>query len=232
MQHPRLDLDRIAATLRQAQRALASTPAPHGDHRDPLDDRIVANMLAGYGYVEWLVGAGIDVFAMGHHRHLLELNRLALCGTDPQQRSEYEAHLAATEQRFYAEPQAGIEDLVEWYRVHLGLSVWERAAGVYIRTLNEPQLFIEGNHRTGALAMSYVLLREGEPPFVLSPANAAEYFAPARTVREIRKHSIAALVRVPRLRRRLARMLIRESNPDFLLNPAATERTAHEAAAH
>ncbi len=189
-------------------------------------------MLAGYRYVEWLVGERIDVFAMGHHRHLLELNSLALCGTDPVRRREYAAHLSATERRFYEEPQAGIEDLIEWYRVHGGLSVWERAAGVCIRILNEPQLFIEGNHRTGALAMSYVLLREGKPPFVLSATNADEFFAAAAVVREIRKHSLAALVRVPRLRRRLARMLTRESNPDHLLRREPAGSTAHAVAAH
>lgn len=198
--------------------------------RDPLDERIIGNMVAGYAYIDWLVGAGIDVFAMGHHRHLLELNSLALCGADAAARTEFTAHLSATERRFYEEPHSGVEDLVEWYRIHAGLSVWERAAGVYLRILNEPQLFIEGNHRTGGLAMSYVLLREGEPPFVLSSANADEFFALGAIVRDIRKHSIAALIRVPRLRRRLAQMLIRESNPAYLLPPTAQQSLSDHAA--
>lgn len=220
-------------TLREAQRTLAASPGTHAGPREPLEEHAIANMLAGYAYVEWLVGRSIDVFAMGYHRHLLELNFRALCGTDPARRDEFAAHLAATEKRFYEEPQSGVEDLVEWHRVHAGLSVWERAAGLCLRTLNEPQLFIEGNHRTGALVMSYVLLREGEPPFVLSGANAAEYFAPASVVREIRKHSLAALVRVPRLRRRLAQLLLRESDPAYLLPHAAAHAPLdHEAAAH
>jgi hypothetical protein len=49
---------------------------------------------------------------------------------------------------------------------------WKRAAGVYVRTLSEPELFIEGNHRSGALVMSYILAREGYPPFVLTAENA------------------------------------------------------------
>jgi hypothetical protein len=43
-----------------------------------------------------------------------------------------------------------------------------RAAEVYIYILSEPQLFIAGNHRTGALVLSYILAREGRPPFVLT----------------------------------------------------------------
>lgn len=50
-------------------------------------------------------------------------------------------------------------------------------------------------------------------------------------VRDIRKHSIAALVRVPRLRRRLAQMLIRESNPAYLLPPTTQQSLSDHAAA-
>lgn len=57
-------------------------------NRDPLDERIIGNMVAGYAYVDWLVGAEIDVFAMGHHRHLLELNSLGLFGADAAARTE------------------------------------------------------------------------------------------------------------------------------------------------
>jgi Fic family protein len=42
--------------------------------------------------------------------------------------------------------------------------------------LSEPQVFIEGNDRTGALVMSYILAKAGQPPFVLSFANAKPYF--------------------------------------------------------
>jgi hypothetical protein len=68
--------------------------------------------------------------------------------------------------------------VMDWYALKEGKSVWRRAAGVYIRILSEPQLFIEGNHRTGALIMSYLLAREGRAPFVLTDDNAREYFNP------------------------------------------------------
>ena len=72
-----------------------------------------------------------------------------------------QAHRGDRGRRFYEEREGGIQDLVEWYAGHRGESAWDRAAGVYVRILSKPQLFIEGNHRTGALLMSYILLRDG-----------------------------------------------------------------------
>src|SRR5262249_55321038 len=147
----RLDLSAIEASLRGVQRHFdrinRRLPAP----RDPLSDAVVRNMIAGYAAVDTLVNDGVDVFAMGQLQHLLELNALVLCGTSPTRRAEYAEHRAATERRFYEQREGGIGDLVEWEARHRRESVWMHAAGVYIRALSKPQLFIEGNHRTGAL---------------------------------------------------------------------------------
>ena len=55
---------------------------------------------------------------------------------------------------------------------------------MYVRILSRPQLFIEGNQRTAALVMSYVVLRAGQPPFVLSARNAPDYFDPSTVIRD------------------------------------------------
>jgi Fic/DOC family len=186
--------------------------------RDPLDDRVLDNMLASYACVDALVAAAVDVFALGQLKHLLELNTLVLCGTDEARRAAHAGHLAATERRFYEERAAGIQDVVEWHTRLADDAPWERAAGVYVRMLSTPQLFIEGNHRTGALAMSYVLLRAGLPPFVLSTANAAGYFATSTALRDTHKGSPAALFRLPGLKRRLAALLREHAEPRYLLS--------------
>jgi hypothetical protein len=170
-------------------------------------------MLAGYAYVDELVAAGTDVFALGNLKHLLELNTLVLYGASTARRADHAGHLAANERRFYEERAAGVRDVVEWYARNAGESPWDRAAGVYVRMLSTPQLFIEGNHRTGALVMSYVLLRDGRPPFVLSAANAAAYFAPSTVIRHIHKNGPVALFRVPGIRRRLAAFLQAHADP-------------------
>ncbi len=185
--------------------------------RDPLDDRVVDNLLAGYAAVDALVAAGIDVFALGQAHHLLELNTLVLCGPSEARRATYVSHLAATERRFYEEREAGIQDVVEWWARHADESPWTRAAGVYVRMLSTPQLFIEGNHRTGVLVVAYILLRAGEPPFVLTVDNAAAYFEPSTVLRDIHKHRPAALFRLPGIRRRLAVLLRQHADERYLL---------------
>jgi hypothetical protein len=52
------------------------------------------------------------------------------------------------------------------------------------RGVSEPQLLIEGNHRTGALVLSYILAREGRPPFVLTAENAKAYLDPSTLITE------------------------------------------------
>ncbi len=211
-----LDLPLIEATLLATQGRMDQFTSVLSTVREKIDFRIVGNMLAGYAYVDWMAAANVDAFAMGSHRHLLELNCLVLCGTDRARREEHAGHIAATQKRFYEEPDAGIEDVVEWLARNPRLPVWERAAGVYVRILSKPQLFIEGNHRTGALIMSHMLVREGLPPFVLTPDNAARYFAPSGTIRDLRKGSLIALFQLPRVRKRFARFVREVSDPQFL----------------
>ena len=182
-----------------------------------MSDRIVENMLSGYAFIDGLLASGVNVFAMGNLKLLLELNTIVLCGTDPARRDQYARHREATEQRFYEERDGGIQDVVEWYTLHRRDSAWNRAAGAFVRVLSKPQLFVEGNHRTGALLMSYILLGDGQPPFVLSPENAAAYFDPSTVIRDTEKKSAAALFRLPGITRRLAQLVAEHADRRYLL---------------
>jgi hypothetical protein len=212
----RLNLVAVEASLRRVQR-LAGDPASElGAARDPLDDRVVDNMLAGYAFVDALVAEGVNVLAMGQLRHLLEMNTLVLCGTDPARRELYARHLQATERRFYEEPGGGIEDLVEWHARHRREPVWDLAAGACARIVSKPQLFVEGNHRTAALVMSYLLLRADRPPFVLTPDCALGYFALSSELRGIDKGAPAAFFPLAAITHHLATLLIRHADPRHL----------------
>ena len=213
----RLNLWAIEASLRLVQQEFTLINEGLSSPREPLTDDVIANMLAGYALVDGLVAAGVDLFAMGNLKYLLELNATVLCGTDPQNRTEYARHRQTTEDRFYDERDGGIQDLVEWYELHLQYSAWMRAAGVYVRLLSRPQLFVEGNHRTGALAMSYILIREQEPPFVLSPGNAPAYFDPSLVIRDTEKQGLAMVFRSPGVIKRLAGFLVEHADPAYLL---------------
>jgi len=217
----RFDLAAVEGSLRRLQRELGPEADQRDVCRDPLDERVVDNLVAGYAYVDRLLADGVDVFALGNLRHLLEINTLVLCGSSAGRRSRYDGHIDATERRFYDEPHAGIQDVMEWYAAHAGDSVWHVAAGVHLRMLAKPQLFIEGNHRSGALVMSYLLARRGEPPFVLDADSAAPFFALGAEIRDMDKRSPAMLFRLPAVRDRLVSLLVARSDRRHLLECAA-----------
>jgi len=60
--------------------------------------------------------------------------------------------------------------------------------------------------------MSYILVRDGEPPFVLSVENAGAYFDPSAVIRNTAKNSAAMLFRLPGIRKRLAALLREHSD--------------------
>lgn len=213
-----LNLSAIESSLRRVQREFESINARLSWQRDPMSDTVVDNLLAGYTFVDVLIDWDIDVFAMGKHKYLLELNNIVLCGPDQELRAEFSQHLEATKNRFYDESGGGIEDLVEWRARHLGDSVWKLAAGVYVRSLSKPQLFIEGNHRTGALLASYILLRAGQPPFVLTVENAIAYFEPSTLIRNTSKQGAVGLFRLPGIKKRFAHFLEQQADPSYLLS--------------
>jgi hypothetical protein len=214
----RIDLDAVEASLRRVQQNFERINARLSYRREPLSAHVLDNMLAGYAYVDALAAAPLDVFAMGNLKYLLELNTIVLCGTDPVRREQYAGHIETTERRFYEERKGGIQDLVEWWARQRWASVWDRAAGAYVRILSKPQLFREGNHRTGALIMSYILIEAGRPPFVLSVHNAKAYFEPSTIIKDTEKKGLTALFRLRRITSRLARLLREDADPAYLQN--------------
>ena len=74
--------------------------------------------------------------------------------------------------------------------------------------------------------ISYVLMRGGEPPFVVSADNAADYFEPSSAIGNIRRHSLTAFIKLPRLRTRIAEFLQRQTEPRYLLPSTGVEAAA------
>lgn len=220
----RLDLPAIERSLRAVQRDFSRINALLQVHRDTLDDTVVTRMMAGYELVDRTLAEKIDLFAYGNSNLLLELNTRVLCANSEQERRAFLPHLRATEVKFYGEHGAGFGAISEWYQAHRDESPWQRAAGVYVRGLSEPQLFIEGNHRTGALIMSHILARSGRPPFVLSIDNAVEYFDPSSVIKATRKSTFALLFQLPKIKRRFARFLEAKSDPGYLLGGKAAPK--------
>jgi len=186
------------------------------ERRDELDDEVVRNMLQGYAMIDRLIGEGVDIFAMGQLHYWLEINTVVLCGTDASVTERHRRLIAATEARFYEQPDGGIRDIMDWYARNDHKSPWRRAAGVFIRVLSDPQLFIEGNHRTGALIISYLLARESRAPFVLNEKNARAFFNPASVFKKSNKRNLVMQLKMPGLTRAFADFLEHQADKTFL----------------
>ena len=227
----RLDLLAIERSLREVQSRFAELSRHFTEQRDPLTDEVLLNVIEGYALIDDYVARGVDLFDLQHLDLMLEINATVLCGKDPARRQEYSHHLAATEVRFFNNVEGGIKDLYNWYCKHHSESVWKRAAGVYVRVLSKPQLFIEGNHRSGSLIVSYLLMREGLPPFVLTLDNAEGYFNPSSVIRNSAKHGVMALYELPKIKKKYAAFL-EDNAPDpvvFVLSdtPAPVYQGGH-----
>jgi hypothetical protein len=211
-----LDLVAIKAALCDVERHFAQINPLLDSARDRLDRAAVDHMVCGYAFVDDLIVQAVDLLSVGQLRLFLELNARVLCGCDAEVRSEVARHLSATEKHFYDNVDGGIRDVIEWHDMHADEPAYVRAAGVYIRILSEPELFIEGNHRTGALVMSYILVRDGQPPFVMTIENAKAFLDWSTYVTTKRKASLLLRCQMPWLKRRFAAFLREHADPKYL----------------
>lgn len=217
--HP-LNLQAIAGSLREVQRQFPQINELLQSRRDYMTDEVVDNMLAGYTFVDGAIRHDIDLLSLPHLHGLLELNHLVLCGQGSTSRQEYRQHIETTHERFYRQAGFNIDSILTWYRKHEHESPWKRAAGVCVRILSQPQLYFEGNHRTGALIMSYLLARDGMPPFVLRVESAKAYFDPSTLIKLTQKTPGALLAKLPRMKQRFAKFLQQQANPHYLQHGA------------
>ena len=212
----RLNLANIAQSLVLVQETLGELSRSQDADRDDFSNEIRLNMMAGYRCVDRGLAGGIDPLAAGSSKLVLELNNIVLYGTDPARRRRYLKSIRANEKRFYQKPEGGIGDIVDTYKLHRHESIWNVCSELYIHMLSQPQLFSEGNHRTGILIISFLLVRAGESPFVLSPENRDKLFHLSNALRTARTRSVRMLLKKPRLKRDLATLFREQANPDYL----------------
>jgi len=211
-----LNLAAIADALWDLQIAFASINRELDGRREPLGDEIVVNMIDGYAFIDQLLTDRIDLFALGNSSYWLKINAVVLCGRTAASAESNRRMLQAAESRFYDDALGGFRDIMDWYSLNLGKSVWWRAAGVYVHLLSEPQLFLEGNHRTGALIISYMLAREGRAPFVLTQGNAREFLNPSSVIKNSRREGFIRSFKLRRETRSFEEFLKAQQNPRFL----------------
>ena len=143
---------------------------------------IRAKMMSAYKLLDNSLGKGIEPFSREGLEEMCELNNLVHYGVDSRLRQEYVKAIAANSEKYYR----NISPIVKWYANHMKKEPHplKVAVEVYVAVLGHPQLFIEGNHRTGSIIASWINMYYGYPPFVLSVKNAIPYFEPSAKIKK------------------------------------------------
>jgi hypothetical protein len=168
--------------------------------RDTFNNVIRGHMMDAYRYLNGLLEEGVEPFSKEGVSEILELNNIVHYGFDTTSRLEFNSAIEANSEKF----TENIEPIEKWYRKHMKgtphpLKV---AAEVYVAALGFPQLFIEGNHRTGNLIANWISMYYGHPPFVLSPDNAVAYFKPSKEIKRFAdKATWRGRARLPKYRK-------------------------------
>ena len=133
----------------------------------PFTAPIRMRMMSAYKYLDALLAQQIPPFSTESIGHMLVLNERVHYGTDQHLMSEY-----------------AIEPIRYWYEQHT--KRWNPplkiAAEIYVSILGYPQLYIEGNHRTGSLIANWITVYHGFPPFILSVEQAFSGFNRPRSM--------------------------------------------------
>lgn len=208
----RLKISAIDESLKQVQANYDEINAKLSTHREALTDTIRLNMLTAYEYLNQILDEDREIFNDKGLQFILELNNIVLCGKDLEKRYEYAQFLGESQKRFYNH----IEVIQKWYRKHDDSSTLKRAAEVYVGIISSPQLFTEGNHRTGSLVTSWILLRGGLPPFVLNLTNAVAFFEPSSHIKFTNKREIGGKLKLPKYQKAFKKFLEKFIDPTYV----------------
>jgi hypothetical protein len=211
----RLRLGRIEDELNEVQRHFPAINAVLNLRRDDFTDTVRQNMIAAYEFLDAAVQQEVDLFSDEGLEVLLRLNHLVLLGSgyDPH---AHDRHISVTRQRFFDNFRLYVKPVRRWYRKHETENPYKVAAQVYVGVLSQPQLYQEGNHRTGALIASGILLQNGCPPFVLTRQNAIAYFNPSSEIKFTDKRTVSGKLRLPKCRREFRTFLIENVGPKYV----------------
>ncbi len=198
-------LDEIGRSLREFQREFPAINDRLAMRREELTELMIEQILEAYGFLNTLLLKEMDLFTPAGLYALLEMNHLVLCGSDPGTRMQYYQHLSETRKNFLLR----IKPIKEWTaKKHSGSDAYQLASGFYTRMLSRPQLFLEGNHRTGNILLNYLLISKHAPPYIVSSAHAHTYLDLSGDIKFTEKgNSLDTALRMPGHRRRLETFL-------------------------
>lgn len=168
--------------------------------RDTAFDEIrLERMMIAFEYIDYLLAANEEPFSLESIHHLLELNNRVHYGLSPQVREEYSSSMELTATQFYQQ----IDFIANWYNSHKDKKKKEKILRlppeIYVSVLSFPQLYVNGNHRSGSLIANWISMYYGQAPFVLSVENALAYFEPSAHIKKFaEKLSIRGKLGLPK----------------------------------
>ena len=215
MERLRSHLGRIEDELRDVQRQFPAINAVLNCRRDDFTDTVRQNMLTAYEFLDSVVDEGLDLFSHEGLEALLQLNHLVLLGRGYDPRA-FGRHITVTRRQFFDNFRRHVKPIRRWYRKHETEHPYKVASQVYVGVLSQPQLYQEGNHRTGSLIASGILLQNGCPPFVLTRQNALAYFNPSSEIKFTDKRTIRGKLRLPKYQHEFREFLQQNVNRAYV----------------
>ncbi len=153
----------------------------HIGRKDKFDVSLRENLMCAYEYLDSALLKNIEPFSNYSFPIMLELNNLVHFGEDFKLRSERNQFISYSADKFHKH----IGVLYDWYKEHKKRNdnALKIAAEIYVGIVGHPQLFDEGNHRTGSIISNWINMYYGYPPFILSVNNAIAYFEPSSEIK-------------------------------------------------
>lgn len=182
----------------------------------PFNDLIMDNMMSGYSFLDSLLANKITPFTIESRSNLIQLNNRVHYGDNNQLLADYTNAIEKNIDQFNTQ----IETIENWYNKHRKLKddPLKIAAEIYISILGHPQLYNEGNHRTGNLILDWICAYHGLPIFVLSADNAIAYFLPSSEIKKLDKRSLwRSPTKLPKYRNAFLRFLEEHLTEKFIL---------------
>ncbi|TVR91360.1 MAG: hypothetical protein EA428_06070 [Spirochaetaceae bacterium] len=209
------DTDAIEASLKGFQDVFPQINDQLAIRRETLTDAMVEQIVEAYDFLNTLLKKDIDLFTPAGLHTLLEINHVVLCGTKRETRTHYYAHLEETRKSFLRQ----IRPIKDWVlRKRKESDPYYLATGFYSRMLSRPQLFLEGNHRSGNVILNYLLISKDSPPYIVSSTNARGYFDISGDIKFTENGNyLDTALRMPGHRTRFRAFLAAQVSSKFLL---------------
>lgn len=167
----------------------------------PFDETLMQNMLLAWDYIDYFIRKkDYSLLSVRGGAAMLEVNHRVHYGVDDTLRYEYRKAIEATAEKFARQ----VTPIRKYYRqkTKKNASAYRVASEIYIAILGMPQLYIEGNHRSGSIVSSWVNLVNEKPPFVLTVDNAVSFFKPAQEIKKFNKNSVwRSMTKLPKYKK-------------------------------